>query len=159
VGLFVFSLIFSVMALNRLGNRVSELVAFITSLLGLATVMVFLFLIDYAARLLRPGTILARVADEGLGVIDAVYPEPVGEDGDGASTVPSLSESPRRAVAHVGRSEIVVAVDLNALMREARRTRGTVEFVPHVGDFLATDEPLFVLHGGATAIDDEKLRA
>jgi uncharacterized membrane protein len=43
-------------------------------------------------------------------------------------------------------------------MREARRTRGTVELVPRVGDFLATDEPLFVLYGGAMAIDDRKLR-
>jgi uncharacterized membrane protein len=159
VGLFVFSLIFSVMALNRLEtDKVSELVAFITSMLGLSTVMVFLFLIDYAARLLRPGTILARVANEGLGVIDAVYPELVGEDGDGASSPANLPESPRRVVTHAGRSDIVVAVDLNALMREARRARGLVEFVPHVGDFLATDEPLFVLHGGATAIDDQKLR-
>jgi uncharacterized membrane protein len=82
----------------------------------------------------------------------------VGDEGDDASRVANLAESPRRVVGHVGRSEIVVAVDLDALMREARRTRGTVEFVPRVGDFLATDEPLFVLYGGATAIDDQKLR-
>jgi len=158
VGLFVFSLIFSVMALNRLDTGVSELVAFVTGLLGLTTVTVFLFLIDYAARLLRPGTILARVANEGLGVIDAVYPKTVGDDGDDVSMPTSLPDSPRRIVVHTGPSESVVAIDLNALIREARRTRGTVEFVPHVGDFLATDEPLFILHGGATAIDDEKLR-
>jgi uncharacterized membrane protein len=159
VGLFVFSLIFSVMALNRLEtNKVSELVAFITSLLGITTVMVFLFLIDYAARLLRPGTILARVGNEGLGVIDAVYPRLVGEGGDDASKRAPLPESPRRVVTHAGLSEIVLAVDLAALMREARRTRGVVEFVPQVGDFLAVGEPLFVLYGGATAIDDQKLR-
>src|SRR5688572_17931941 len=159
VGLFVFSLIFSVMALNRLDTRVSELVAFIAALLGITTVMVFLFLIDYAARLLRPGTILARVANEGLGVIDAVYPKMVGDDGDDAPRLANLPESPRRVVAHTGLSEIVLAVDVVALMRDARRTRGTVEFVPHVGDFLAIDEPLFILYGGATAIDDAKLRA
>ncbi len=43
-------------------------------------------------------------------------------------------------------------------MREARRTRGVVEFMPHVGDFLATDQPLFALYGGATEIDDGALR-
>jgi uncharacterized membrane protein len=61
-------------------------------------------------------------------------------------------------VAHTGHSEIVLAVDLETIMREARRTRGVVEFIPHVGDFLATDEPLFVLYAGATDIDDRKLR-
>ena len=43
-------------------------------------------------------------------------------------------------------------------MREARRTRGIVEFVPQVGDFVAVDEPLFVLYGGATTIDDQAPR-
>ncbi len=73
VGLFVFSLIFSVMALNRLENTVHDLVTFITALLGIVSITVFLFLIDYAARLLRPGSILARVAQEGLAVIKTVY--------------------------------------------------------------------------------------
>ena len=30
--------------------------------------------------------------------------------------------------------------------------------MPRVGDFLAKDEPLFVLYGGATDIDDRTLR-
>ena len=61
-------------------------------------------------------------------------------------------------MAHAGHSAVVLAVDLQALVRLARRTRGIIEFVPHVGDFVATGEPLFVLYGGATAIDDRALR-
>lgn len=34
-----------------------------------------------------------------------------------------------------------------------------IEFVPHVGDFVAVDEPLFQLYGGAASIDDLYLRA
>jgi hypothetical protein len=34
-----------------------------------------------------------------------------------------------------------------------------IEFVPQVGDFVAADEPLFVLHGGAMAIDDRAVRS
>jgi uncharacterized membrane protein len=34
-----------------------------------------------------------------------------------------------------------------------------VELVPQVGDFVATDEPLFALYGGAMSIDDEVLEA
>jgi uncharacterized membrane protein len=160
VGLFVFSLVFSVMALNRLENTVHDLVALITALLGIVSITVFLFLIDYAARLLRPGSILARVAQEGLAVIKTVYPDPIGEEErDDANAGVSLPESPRRVVAHAGRSEIVLAVNVEALMHEARRARGLVELVPHVGDFVAAGEPLFVLYGGATSIDDRRLRA
>ena len=34
-----------------------------------------------------------------------------------------------------------------------------IEFVPQVGDFVAAEEPLFVLYGGATAIHDRTLRS
>jgi hypothetical protein len=40
-------------------------------------VVVFLFLIDHAARLLRPVSIVGRIAHQGLKVIDDVYPNPI----------------------------------------------------------------------------------
>jgi uncharacterized membrane protein len=43
-------------------------------------------------------------------------------------------------------------------VREATWMNGLIEFVPRVGDFVATDDPLFVLYGGASAIDDRILR-
>jgi uncharacterized membrane protein len=119
----------------------------------------FLFLIDYAARLLRPISVLARVGAEGLNVIGSVYPTPadrVVDEGGGAT---SRLSSPRRVLLHAGASEIVLAVDLETLLSEAQRAGGVVEFVPQVGDFVAFEEPLFALYGGATAIDDSKLRA
>jgi len=157
-GLFVFTLIFAITAQNRLESGPNQLVAFVTGMLGLGCVVLFLFLIDYVARLLRPVTIVARVSDQGLEVIKAVYPGAAGEDGDKVAALPDLPKSTRRVVVHTGRPHIVLAVNLEALMRLARRSQGVVEFVPQVGDFLATDEPLFVLHGGAAAIDDQKLR-
>jgi uncharacterized membrane protein len=68
VGLFVFTLIFAVGALNRLEESVHELVAVLTAVLGVACIAVFLFLIDYAARLLRPVSIVARVGEGGVEV-------------------------------------------------------------------------------------------
>ncbi len=159
VGLFVFTLIFAVMALNRLGERVNELVGLIVAALGIACIAVFLFLIDYAARLLRPVSILARVAEGGQSVIKSVYPTVAGDAPDITGDVPVSRDGPRRIVTHQGTSEIVLAVDLTTLVREALRTDGIIEFVPHVGDFVATDEPLFVLRGGARALDDTSLRS
>ena len=158
VGLFVFTLIFTVRAMNKLGDIHSELVTLLVGIFGVASVVNFLFLIDYAARLLRPVSILARVGDEGIEVIRKVYPEPADAESDPIDEEPELGDGPRRVVPHEGRSESVLAVDLRTLQRQARRTRGVIEFVPHVGDFVAPDEPLFVLYGGATAVDDRVLR-
>ncbi len=82
VGLFVFTLIFAVMALDRLETTVHEMVTFVTAVLGITCMATFLFLIDYAARLLRPISILGRVGDEGLAVIKSVYPNQVGDAPD-----------------------------------------------------------------------------
>lgn len=157
VGLFVFALMFSVVSLNRLEDRVLQIGVFICACLGVLSLATFLFLIDYAARLLRPGSILATVGRNGLTVIDTVYPERVGDGGDEVTALDPLPEAPRRLVSHDGLSQVVLAVDLRALMFMARRTRGVIEFVPQIGDFLADGEPLFVLHGGATAIGDRAL--
>ena len=159
VGLFVFTLVFAVMALDRLERNVHEIVSFVAAVLGLACMATFLFLIDYAARLLRPVSILARVGNEGLAVIESVYPNEAGEAPDVVATVRPLPDAPRRIVRHGGTSEIVLAVDLETLVREARRANGVIEFVPQVGDFVACEEPLFVLYGGVVAMGDDDLRA
>ena len=44
--------------------------------LALACFAAFLYLIDYASRLLRPIAVLTHVANEGIAVIKSVYPEP-----------------------------------------------------------------------------------
>ena len=77
VGLFVFTLVFAVQGvLNRQEELVGELVSLVTGILGVACIADFLFLIDYAARLLRPVAVVARVGDEGVAMIKSVYPDP-----------------------------------------------------------------------------------
>jgi uncharacterized membrane protein len=74
VGLFVFTFIFAVKAAARTEMTVHQLVAFVTGLLGLSCIVAFLFLIDYAARMLRPVSLVKRV-ENGLAAIESVYPE------------------------------------------------------------------------------------
>lgn len=160
VGLNVFTLLLAISALNRTEGSVLELVTLVVALLGIACLVSFLFLIDYAARLLRPVRIVALVCDQGLGVIDAVYPA-METDPPVAAYMNfdiGLLGSPARVVTHAGRSQIVLAVDLASLVAEARPCDGVIEFLPEVGDFLAEDEPLFHLYGGAAACDDRILR-
>lgn len=158
VGLNMFTLLFAVSGLNRTADTVNQLVTLTGMLLGVACVTSFLFLIDYAARLLRPVRLVALVCDQGIEVIRKVYPDRATDrdEADGDARPEGLGQ-PARLVTHEGRSQIVLAVDVDSLRREARRHDGVVEFLPQVGDFVAADEPLFGLHGGAARIGDATL--
>jgi uncharacterized membrane protein len=158
-GLNVFTLLFAISALNRMTGEVSQLVTLVAMLLGLASLAAFLFLIDYAARLLRPVRIVAIVSDDGMQVIRDVYPQQ-GADlpSDGAARTGETLGVPARVTIHQGTSLIVLAVDAATLVAEARRLDGVIEFVPQVGDFVAADEPLFRLFGRAAGADDAVLR-
>jgi uncharacterized membrane protein len=158
VGYFVFTLLFTLRVLNRMGDVVvHQLNTFLAASFGIISVIVFLYLIDYAARFLRPVSLVQSVGKSGLKVIQDVYPESALSPPPGQAS--GRRPAPDRTVAHAGTSGIVIAIDLDGLVRRARHADGVIEFIPHVGDFVAVDEPLFRLYGGAGAIDDGKLRA
>ena len=60
---------------------------------------------------------------------------------------------------HRPESQIVLAVEVEELVRGGAAARWHHRVVPQVGDFVAADEPLFNLYGGAARIDDADLRA
>lgn len=159
VGLFVFALMFAVMALNRQDAPVSQLVAFVIAILAIACIADFLFLIDYAARLLRPVSVVARVGDAGVDMIRTVYPAPSGGAALTATPLRDALGPPLATVSYAGTPGIVLAVDLGALVAIARRHGNVIEFVPHIGDFIADDDPLFTLYGNVTNVDERALRA
>lgn len=158
VGLFIFTLLFALSAQNRIETSVHEFTLFVATLLGILCFAAFLFLIDYASRLLRPISILARVGDAGLAVIESVYPDV--SLGPGAPQ-PQRNKLgvPNRIVPHQGVSGIVLAVNLDTLVAETERTKAVIEFAPQVGDFVAVDEPLFNLYGDADDVDIEAIYA
>ena len=158
VGLFIFTLLFALSAQNKIETRVNELIVFVAALLGLICFAVFFYFIDYALRLLRPISILAHVGNNGLAVIENVYPElSLGPDIVEGQRPPVVS--PDRVILHEGTSEIILAVNVGILTAEAEKSNGIIEFIPQVGDFIAVDEPLFNLYGGARAVDDGVLRS
>jgi uncharacterized membrane protein len=159
VGLFIFTLVYAVSALNRMEGSVHQLIVFIAGVLGVACMAAFLFLIDYAARLLRPVSVLTHVGDEGLKAVDAVYPVLADKAAVEPVILRNALDGPRRIVEHHGKSQIILAINLKALIAEAQRLDGVVEFVHQVGDFVDTGEPLYVLYGGAATIDASMLRA
>jgi uncharacterized membrane protein len=158
VGLFVFSLLFAISVNNRIEGTGDQLVLVVAGVLGLLSMAAFLYLIDYAARLLRPISILSRVGENGLTVIAAVYPQPT--QGPSLPHIkPQSPGMPSRIVQHAGRSGVILSVNLDMLLAESQKANVLVELVPVVGDFVGKDEPLFALYGNASGIDENILRS
>jgi uncharacterized membrane protein len=156
VGLFTFTLLLSVIALNRVHGEVHDVLNLTVGALAIACMTDFLFLIDYAARLLRPVSILSRIGNDGLRVVAAVYPEALGGRDDADDPREGLDAAPL-VVLHEGASAVLLAIDVPTLVREARRAGGLIELVPQVGDFVAYGEPLFRLHAGAVRLSPRQL--
>jgi uncharacterized membrane protein len=158
VALFVLTMAFNVGVLVRIQDVVPYLLLTVALVLSAASIASFLYLIDYAARLLRPVSIVWRVGEQGLAVLRQVYPEEIQGPHTPSPAPPDLGPAARE-VLHEGTSGIILAVNLVRLRREAERTDGIIEFAHRVGDFVAVDEPLFRLFGGASLADDALLRA
>ena len=61
VGIFIFTLMFALSAQNKMVKDVHQLVMLLATLLGILYFAAFFYLIDYASRLLRPISILAKL--------------------------------------------------------------------------------------------------
>jgi len=156
VGLFVFTFLFAIKGLNQTETQVHQLVVLVTGLLGLVCLAAFLYLIDYAARFLRPISLVANVGEQGFAVLDSVYPQEFKREAKPARF--EIDAGPvKRTILHRGVSAIVVAINVKRLMAEAEKANGVIEVAPQVGDFLGKDEPLFFLHGGADTINERIL--
>ena len=156
VAILIFTLMFALGAQNKLDNGVDQLLVLIAFVLGIISFAAFFYLIDYASRLLRPVSVLTRVGNNGIAVVESVYPNLGSEPPNHGSLKPAAA--PDRTIRHRGTSGIVLAVNLAKLLAKAEDAEGMIEFVPQVGDFVAVDDPLFNLFGGARAIDEDALR-
>src|SRR5581483_2526965 len=163
LSVFVFSYTFSLIGLAHLGTPVGLCTGAVMAYGSLACIAFFLILIDRAAKSLRPVSIMVLVANEGVRVVESVYPEPI--------TIASASR--RRSEADLpgtpGGEPIIVgagrhttgyllAFDRDGLAELAQREGCTIELVPEVGDFIGPDDPLFRIHGDGHGIRHESLR-
>lgn len=158
VGLFICTLLFAIGGISRINTSAPSFVVWLAGILGILSLGAFLYFIDYSARLLRPVSIIGSVAKDGFAVLDAIYPEPLSE----VAKPPLPTEAygkPAGVVTHSGGSAIILAVDVRRLTAEARRADGVVELAARIGEFVAKDQPLFRLYGGAGKIAENKLRS
>jgi uncharacterized membrane protein len=149
LALFVFTFTFCLAVLVRIKNVVPLLSATLAAYGSLASLGVFLFLIDRVGKTLRPSGAVRTVALLGRDVIQSVYPQPL--TGAEAETPPS-AEAPDGAAVTVAntRDGVVLAFDAEGLFALAQQLDCVIELVPQVGDFVAAGDPLFRTYGSAT---------
>lgn len=158
VGLFAFTLLFAAGVKARSDDSILHLGGIVVIVLGIGSMVAFLFLIDYTARLLRPVSIVWRIGEQGIQVIEAVYPDAIRHPHNPTEARRRPCQEPR-VIEHQGSSAIILAVNLAALVAAARAADGVIEFVHRVGDFVPTGEPLFRLYEGATTLNERLLCA
>jgi len=154
VGLFIFTLLFATGTLARLEAEVHPAVVGIAGFLGFLSIAAFLYLIDYAARLLRPVAIILRVSEVGRRVIAEAFPIMATSETEAVADCQKPNLPPDKIIFYRGRPAIIVAVNKKALLALAEKTGSVFELVPRVGDFVGSGEPLFRLYGKRLPSDD-----
>jgi uncharacterized membrane protein len=153
---FVFAFTYSLASLSRIEGAVPQLSAWVAAYSCVASIGVFLYMIDYVGKSLRPVSLLTRIGREGQDVIRSVYPQPFAGTEAATNVALVVDGGPSRTVAS-GRTGIVLAFDTAGLVDLARRGDCLIEFVPQVGDFVAEGDPLFRLYHGGAGIADHAL--
>jgi uncharacterized membrane protein len=155
---FVFTFAFTLAVLVRSDNSVYILTAAIAAYSSLACLGVFLYLMDFVGKWLRPSGALRAVAFLGRQVIESVYPRLLAASHDpslGPAEVPA--GEPTVTIANP-RDGVVLAFDIEGLVSLAQRADCVIELVPQVGDFVAAGDPLFRMYQGGATLPADALR-
>ncbi len=159
LGLFVFTLIYSMGLVARgTEENIGQLLTAMVIVLTVISICVFLYVVEHVGKELRPVTVMADVASEGLRVIKAVYPILL-EPHTTLEEVPDdhAQPPPARVVINNGDPGVVLGFDLRALLEAAVGGACRIEIIPQIGDYVATNDPVFRLHGGGAAISSKEL--
>lgn len=159
LGLFVFTLVYSMAVVARgTEGDLGQLVTATVVVLTVISICNFLFVVEHVSKQLRPATVMADLAEEGLRVISAVYPRMADEpDGNEGAANEDILDLPSRVVRYEGTSGVVQALDVTGLTDVAILKRCTIEIVPQVGDFVAGGDEVFRIYGDGPVVSAKEL--
>jgi uncharacterized membrane protein len=153
---FVFTFTFTLTVLVRITGSVPPVTAHLAGYGSLASLGLFLYLIDHVGKSLRPSGALGVVGSLGRKVIAIVYRDPLIE-GPVPEPPPGVPEGKPTATIPSHRGGVVLAFDIAGLVSLARRADCVLELVPQVGDFVAVGDPLFRVYQGGKAVPEKAL--
>jgi uncharacterized membrane protein len=158
LAMLTFTYVYTLSALARIENQVPDLHASVAVLLNLACVGGFFLFVQQLARGLRPTSVMQEVAHLCQDVIRKLYPADYTPERGEQTVRELLPAGPVQIVKTSRPSGVVMAFSVTDLVRLARGANAVIELVPEVGDFLATDDPLFRVFGGTRPISEDSLR-
>ena len=154
---FVFTFTFSLLAMIRIKTSVPMLTTYLGAYGCLASLVVFLYLIDNLGKVLSPSGTLTLIGRGASKVIASVYPR-ILISTENAEEEPAtvLNEGPSRTIASL-KGGVVLAMDTAGLKSIAQRGNCVIAVVPRVGDFVGAGDPLFLVYGGGAALSANEL--
>ena len=161
LGIFMATFIYALLVLRTIGSGgnqdfVPDNSISIALLLLLLSMIMFLRLINRTTQGLRVAAVVADLGREGRAVIDRIYAEP--STGPDPGLELASDSVPVREVAFVDEPGVLQSLDARGLVKLASDAGVVIELVPHVGDLLPPDVPLFRIHGEGDAIGYGQLR-
>lgn len=155
---FVFAFTFSLAVLFRINDSVMQISLWIAGYSCLASIGIFLYMIDNVGKSLRPISLLNLLGSKGQEVIADVFPKLLNGNEDLAVSIPEAENLSSLRIVESRYTGVVLAFDISGLVELARHANCLIEFVPQVGDFVTAGDPLFRLHEGGESISDYRLQ-
>ena len=154
---FVFNFTFTLAVLARVTTTVPLLTTYLAAYGCLASLGVFLYMIDHVGKSLRPSGALWAVAWLGRKVIENVYPRRLaGLSSTTPAPSPFVGGDPTGTIRN-RKDGVVLAFDIRGLLGLAERADCVIEMVPQVGDFVAVGDPLFRIFQGGESLSADAL--
>ena len=155
--IFVFTFTLSLAILIRVEGSVPLITPRLAAWSCVVSLCAFFYLIDHIGKSLRPSGVLKEIGSTGRKVIVSVYPRCLDESPETPRAfLDALDEEPLQSIASpVG--GVVLGFDVDGLTALARNADCLIELVPQVGDFVATEDPLFRVYQGVTTVSVDSL--
>ncbi len=155
--LFGFSYTFTLSALVRVGDSVQMALTRTAAYSCVASLIVFLYLVDHVGKSFRPSGALRAVALRGREVIAQVYPAAWSKRAPNVIRPENFNrEEPTQTIASAN-DGVVLSVNIRGLVVMAVRRGCVLEMVPQVGAFVSKGDPLFRVYG-ASGFSDRSIR-
>lgn len=155
---FVFTFTLSLAVLVRINSVVPILSVRLAAYSCLASLGLFLFMIDHVGKWLRPSGALRAVALLGREVIENVYPRQLSESPESPRESNGILKGAPDLTVPCLKHGVILACDIQGLVALAQQADCVIEMVPRVGDFVARGDPLFRVYQAGTNLTAHVLR-
>jgi len=159
LGFFIFTYVFSIGVGGRLVEPIPQFAVLLTVVFTLVTIGLFLFLVGFTGKGLRPISVYAKVANETIRVVEDLYPALLTDSKGALDDEPFFpSAKPSARIHHRGRSGVFRAFDAEGLAEAARKNDCVIQLVPQVGDFVVKGDPLFYIYQNGGIVPERELQ-